>query len=175
MSFSFEDFLLYTKAPESDIKMFSAIAPGVLEYIKDTYGIYVLNEDIDYQYKLSTTGTTFTLPITPINTISKILFDGTEFQFTWYGDDIVMSTPTTDVRKPVICTLNVGYTIVPADLKLAIYQHIESIYFRTKNSIDNIEKVLNSTGSTTYFREDAIPKLSRSVYDKYSVRTIALY
>lgn len=176
MSFSFEDFLLFTKAPETDYKLFSAIAPGVLSFIKETYGIFVERETtLVYKYLLSTAGTTFTLPIMPINSITSISIDSTPYTFTYYGDDIVLDTSTTDTRKPLEITLDVGFSVIPNDLKLAVYQHIESIYFRTKNSSDNIEKVLNSTGSTTFFREDAIPKLSRDTYNRYSTRTIAYY
>ena len=175
MSFSFEDFLLFTKAPEPDIKLFSVLAPGVLAQVDRVYGIYLSPITKDLQYFLKTAGTTFELPQTPINSITKVLYDGTEQDFTFYGNDIVVSNSLSHIRKPVIVTANLGYTIIPDDLKMAIYLHIESLYFGVKNSSDNIEKVINTSGNTTYFREDAIPKLSKDVYNLYSNRTIAFY
>lgn len=176
MSFSFEDFLLYTKAPEADIKIFSALATGVLSYVEDTYGIYLeASPSKVINYYLLASGTTFNLPVSPINSIASITYDGIAQIFTFYGNDIQLSTSITDIRKPLIITANVGYSIVPNDLKLAIYQHIESLYFRAKNSSDNIEKVINTAGNTTYFREDALPKFSKNTYDKYSNRLIAFY
>lgn len=176
MSISFEDFLLYTKAPEADIKIFSVIAPGVIAYLEEFYGIFieqVLNKEITYFAR--STGTTFELPISPINSISLIKYNEIEQPFTFYGNDIVLTNSITDIRKPVLVTVNVGYTNVPQDLKLAVYQHIESLYFRAKNSSDNIEKVTNTSGSTTYFREDSIPKFSKDIYNRYSNRLIAYY
>ena len=175
MSFSFEDFLLYTKAPEADIKLFSILAPGVLTQVEDTYGIILSPVTKDVKYFLKASGTTFELPLAPVNEVTKVVHDGVEQVFTFYGNDIVTATSLSDIRKPVIVTANLGYTEVPADLKLAVYQHIESLYFRAKNSSDNIEKVVNSSGNTTFFREDSTPKESRDIYNKYSNRVIAYY
>lgn len=175
MSISFEDFLLYTKAPEADIKIFSAIAPGVLTFLEDTYGIFVESSTKEIKYFLRSSGTTFELPIAPINSISSISYDGLDQPFTFYGNDIVLTNSVTDIRKPVLVTASVGYTNVPHDLKLAVYQHIESLYFRAKNSSDNIEKVVNTAGNTTFFREDSLPKFSKDTYNKYSNRLIAYY
>lgn len=175
MSFSFEDFLLYTKAPESDIKMLSAIIPGVLTYVEDTYVILLSNSTKTINHFLREAGTTFELPIAPITSINTITYDGLSQDFTYYGNDIVLSTSITDIRKPLVINLNVGYIEVPADLKLAVYQHIESLYFRMKNSSDNIDKVINTSGNTTYFSESAVPNLSRLTYNKYSNRTIVMY
>ena len=176
MSFSFEDFLLYTKAPEADIKLFSAIAPSVLAYVEDTYGIFLTRTlDKELKYFLREPSANFELPFSPINSITSIVHNDLAQVFTFYGNDIGLSTSINEIRKPVIVVADVGYTDVPNDLKLAVYQHIESLYFRAINSSDNIEKVVNTAGSTTFFREDAIPKGSRLTYDKYSNRLIALY
>ena len=176
MSISFEDFLLFTKAPEVDQKVFATIAPGVIEYIKSTYGIF-LERDTTYVYKyyMRSTGTTFTLPISPINSISNVNVEGSSASFTYYGDDIVLDVSTSDARRPVEVTLDIGYIDLPSDLKLAVYQHIENMYFRYKNSVDSIDKVLNSTGSTTYFSTNTTPAFSQLIYDKYSNRVVALY
>jgi len=175
MSFSFEDFLLYTKAPESDIKVLSAIIPGVLTYVEDAYGIILENSTKTIKHFLRVSGSTFELPIAPVVSIDSIVYDGLTQEFTYYGNDVVLATSISDIRKPLVITLNVGYISVPNDLKLAVYQHIESLYFRMKNSSDNIDKVINTTGNTTYFNESAIPVLSRLTYDKYSNRTIVMY
>lgn len=175
MSFSFEDFLLYTKAPEIDVKMFSTLAPGVLEYVKDTYGIYLENSSAEVVNYIPITSNNFVLPFSPINSISTITQDSVELPYTYYGEDIELTTSLTDLRIPLVITLDVGFTTVPADLKMAVYLHIESAYFRAKNSSDNITKVVNSTGSTTFFREHATPKTSEIIYNKYSDRLIAYY
>lgn len=176
MAFSFEDFLLYTKAPKADIKIFSAIAPGVLTYVEDTYGIILENNPSkSIQYFLRASGTTIDLPIFPVNSVVSITYASLAQDFTFYGEDIQLVSSITDIRKPVTIVADVGYTTVPNDLKLAVYQHIESLYFRAINSTDNIEKVINTAGNTTYFREDYIPKLSRDTYNKYSNRLIAFY
>lgn len=176
MSFSFEDFLLYTKAPEADIRLFSAIAPSVLTYVEDTYGIFLSNTIAkELKYFLREAGSNFELPFSPINSITSVTYDGSAQIFTFYGNDVELSTSVSDIRKPLTIIADVGYTTVPNDLKLAVYQHIESLYFRAINSSDNIEKVVNTAGSTTFFREDAIPKACKFIYDKYSNRLIAFY
>lgn len=174
MSFSYEDFLLFTKAPESDKKLFATIIPGVLKLVEDTFGIYVEAKDITYTYYAIDTST-IDLPIAPINTITSITYDSSLLDFTFYGRDILLTNSLSDTRKPLTVVCNVGFANIPEDLKLAVYQHIESVYFSIKNSTDNVEKVVNTSGSTTFFREDALPKFSKDTYDKYSNRRLILY
>lgn len=176
MSFSFEDFLLYTKAPEDDIKLLASIAQGVLTYVEDTYTIFLENTTSkSFTYFLRVSGTTFDLPFSPINSIASITYDGSPQVFTFYGNDIVLSTSITDIRKPLTILANVGFTSLPNDLKLAVYQHIEYLYFKAKNSSDNVEKVVNTAGSTSFFRDATLPKFTNEIYNKYSNRLIAFY
>ena len=173
MAFSYEDFLLFTKAPNTDAKMFSILAPAVLKVIETIYKIKVENTT-SYQFTQFIETTEFTPLVTPINSITSITYDGEPVDYTYYGDVITVTSTIPDFGIPLVITVDAGWVTVPDDLKYAIYSHIEHLYFSTMNSTDSVQKVINSTGNTTYFRDSEIPKASRIIYDMYSVRQLIL-
>ena len=170
--FTYADYLLYAGATNVNTALFAAVAHGVLGTLKNQFNIYVEVETLTTELFLDST--IFDLPATPVNTITSLTYDGTLIDaatYTWYGRDVVLTTALTDYRKPVIAVLEVGYTTsLPTDLKLAIYRHIDALIFSIDKSTDSIEKVINSTGSTTYYRDGSIPLSVLNVYEFYTAR-----
>lgn len=178
MSFSFEDFRLFTKAPNVDHKVFSIIAPGVIEEVRKTYGIFLESTTgYEYLYFNDTTLSSYDIPLSPINAVTGVSQDGISVGFTYFGRDVNFTTSVTASDIPIKFTLDLGYTSesMPADLKMAVYMHMESAYFSYKNSVDNVQKVINTTGNTTYYKDTNIPKASMLVYGRYSNRNIIKY
>lgn len=64
---------------------------------------------------------------------------------------------------------NVNYT-----LKLAVYRHIDAVYFALQNKTDSIDKSINAAGNTTYFSKNTVPQASEEVYCFYTKRQIVL-
>jgi len=173
VQFNYADYLLFSAASGVNENLYTTVISGVLGMLQSQYGLYTEAQDISH--KVFNVGTAITLPISPINTITSIEYDGSivdDTTYTWYGEDIVFTTPFTDKRKPVTFNLNVGYTDIPTDLKLAIYRHIDSIIFTLTRHTDNIEKAINSTGNTVYYNSATVPKAVLNTYDFYSKREI---
>ena len=63
---------------------------------------------------------------------------------------------------------------VNGTMKLAVYRHIDAIYFALQNKTDSIEKTVNSAGNTTYFNKVTVPASSEEVYCYYTQRQIVL-
>lgn len=169
--FNFQDFLLYTGAEASQEMKYATIAAGVTKYIEETYGIYLSNSSRVFNV-FSENGSTVKLGVTPINSITSITQDGTNIDYTYYGRDIAITI--TDLTIPLTITADVGYVSVPADLKLAVYTHIQAMFYAIENHTTNVSKVVNSTGNTTFFRDLAVPVESSMVYDLYSKRQLVL-
>lgn len=175
MAFSYEDYLLYTKAPKVDAKLFATISAGVIALVEDIYKIKLENNPayvITYFNRAESD--TINVPIYPLNSITSITHDGDPVTYTYYGDDVEVTTSITNYRIPFVITCDAGFATVPDDLKHAIYSHMEHEYFRYKNSIDSVQKVINTSGNTTYFRENNIPKPCQVIYDYYSPRQVIL-
>jgi hypothetical protein len=173
VSFNYTDYLLYAAATNVNSTLYSTVAAGVLGILENQYKVYTKVLDISYDMFIS--GTTFDIDIGPVNSITSITYDGSVLStddYSWYGRDVVLINALTDYRKPITLALNIGYTDLPTDLKLAIYRHIDSIIFAIEKHVDNVEKIINSAGNTAYYRESGIPKAVRTIYDFYSNRTI---
>lgn len=169
--FNFQDFLLYTGAEASQEMKYATIASGVIKYVEETYGIYLSKSSRVFN-RFSENGTSIMLGVTPVNSITSITQDSVAVTYTYYGRDIAASV--TDTTIPLVITADVGYEEVPTDLKLAVYTHIQSMFFAIENHTTNVSKVVNTTGNTTFFRDLAVPMESSMVYDMYSKRQIAL-
>ncbi len=169
--FNYADFLLYTGAANINNTLFSTVAHGVLGTLKNQYNIYIEAETITSTIFIDSE--VFELPANPVNTLNSLTYDGVIVDpttYSWYGRDVLLTIPFTDYRIPVVASLDVGYTEIPTDLKLAVYRHIDAIIFSIEKGTDSIEKVLNSTGNTTYYRNDIIPLPVLSVYEYYTAR-----
>ena len=175
-NFSYADYLLFAGATDVNPVLFSTVAAGVLGLLKGTYYIYPEIETLTTNIFISSLA--FYLPATPVNTITSVTYDGSLIpsdHYTWYGQDVVLTTPITDYRKPLTLVLEVGYTIIPEDLKLAIYRHISAVIFDISKGTDSIEKAINTSGNTTYYRQSGIPVAVKDTYDFYSPRTLVSY
>lgn len=169
--FNFQDFLLYTGAEAAQEMKYATIAASVIKYVEETYGIY-LSKSTRVFNRFSENGTSITLGVTPVNSITTITQDGNAIAYTYYGRDIIASV--TDTAIPLVVTADVGYEEVPYDLKLAVYTHIQAMFYAIENHTTNVSKVVNTTGNTTFFRDLAVPMESSMVYDMYSKRQIVL-
>jgi len=169
--FNYADYLLYAAAQNVNHSLYATVAHGVLGTLTSQYGIYAETETLTYQRFIEET--TFDLLVVPVTAITSITYDGTEITtdgYAYYGRDVKLVTALIDYDVPLDIVAEVGYTILPTDLKLAIYRHIDAIIFAINKDTDSVDKVTNSTGNTTYYRSDVIPIPVQSVYEFYSAR-----
>ena len=170
--FNFQDFMLYTGADASNEFKYATIAAGVLAYVEDTYGIYLETQSKSLSI-FSEDASTLVLGVTPVNSITSVKQLTVDVAYTYYGRELTL-TGTFDSNIPLDVVASLGYTTVPSDLKLAIYTHIQSLYYAIENHISNVSKTVNSEGNSTFYRETSVPVESSIVYDRYSKRQIAL-
>lgn len=171
--FNFQDFLIYSGADASQEMKYATIAHGVIRYVEETYGIHLSAQSRTFTV-FSEDSNTLNLGITPINSITSIQQDSADVEFKYYGRDIAISTTGVDFDIPFVVIANTGYAEVPMDLKLAVYTHIQTMYYAIENHTTSVSKVTNATGNTTFFRDSAIPIESSIVYDYYSKRQLVL-
>lgn len=170
--FNFQDFVLYTGADSANEFKYATIAAGVLAYVEDTYGIYL--EEVTKDFSIfSEDASTLVLGLTPITSINSVKQSTVDVAYTYYGREVTL-TGTFDDAIPLDVNITLGYTSVPSDLKLAVYTHIESLFYAIQNHLSNVSKTVNSEGNSTFYRESAIPLESSMVYDRYSKRQIVL-
>jgi hypothetical protein len=173
--FSIQDFLIYIGEPEAKRPKYSMIASGILATLQSVYKIHVLpNTQVSTIYLDSTLSVY--LEDSPINSITSVTYDGNvvEYSYDRLSRTLTVTSPLTDLTIPVVLTYEVGYITIPYDLKMAIYSHIQYLHYKSENNTDNISKVVNSSGNTTFFRDNYIPDASRIVYDFYSNRQVVV-
>lgn len=175
MAFNFADFLLYSNTKNIDEASYATIAKGILGSLENVYKIIVEQEVDTTRTMFISSGARFPIPFGPVIDITTVTQDGADVPFTWYGRDVIPTTSLTDTDIPVVLTGSFGYVVIPDDLKLAIYRHIEAVHFSIDNHQDNVAKVINTTGNTVYFREGTIPTAVKEVYDYYSPRQLVLF
>lgn len=170
--FNYTDYLLFAAAKNVNPTLYSTAAHGVIGMLKSQFYLYTEPETITSNLFLET-GLIFDLPAEPVTTLNSITYDGTvidDTTYSWYGREVLMTSALADYRKPLVLSLDVGYVEIPTDLKLAVYRHIDAVIFAINKDTDSIDKVTNSTGNTTYYRDTLIPLSVLSVYEFYSVR-----
>lgn len=177
-AFSYEDFLIFANVKDIDEDTYLTVAKGVFEHIQSNYGIYVEVGQVSKNLFLLSNTRTIQPQLAPVNSIQSIVYDGTtlvdDVDYTFYGEDIELTIPLTDARKPISITYNVGYDSVPNDLVLAVYRHIQAVYAAITKQTDVVSKTVNTDGNTTYYRDEVVPKASWQTYIFYSGRSLAL-
>jgi hypothetical protein len=175
--FTFADFLVFSGTSNTNEDTYVTIAKGVISYINEQYGIYPELATVTKTIFLSTGQVSIQPNLSPIVTVDSIVYDGTtyvdEVDYTYYGEDILLTTAVTTIRKPLTITYSVGYTSVPDNLILAIYRHILAVYHAIDKHADNISKAVNTEGNTTYLINDVVPLASLQTYNFYAGHTLA--
>jgi len=176
-AFTFSDFLIFSGVTNASEDTYITVAKGVLNLVKAQYGIYIEDEDIDVTMFLSSGQVSVIPKVYPIREINSITYDGdviSSDSYSYYGEDILFDTAVTDTRIPVKLNLSVGFGTsgVPDDLILAVYQHMLAVYYAIDKHTDNISKVINGTGNTTYFNSINIPLASKQTYMFYTGATL---
>lgn len=171
--FSIQDFLIFIGEPEAKRPKYSMIAAGVLALVSSVYKIE-LEPSVRTSSLYFTDGLTYQLEVSPVSDIVSIKYNNVEQDFTYNQDTqtITLATRLSDVSIPLEVKLEIGYKTIPYDLKMAIYYHIQHVYYMNENNMTNILKVINTTGNTVYYRDEHIPDVSRTVYDFYSRRQL---
>ena len=99
----------------------------------------------------------------------KVVYDGTELtldqEYYWYNNKIELLNIPTNLRKPLQLHLEVGYELIPSDLKYAFYE-LAGIRFDMKDKKTYLlDKVTdNSQGTTVTYSKDAMPKHIKNIY-----------
>jgi len=171
---TFSDFKAFTSVPDINMGTYVIVARGVLDYVKNQYGIYPEVETIQIKQFLGNNTLSFTPEVYPIQNVYRIWYDAELIEdFSFYGRDILLATPLPNYRIPLILELDVGFPTIPDDLVLAIFRHIEAVFYAIDKHTDNSLKVISTTGSTTYFVNDVVPLASKETYGYYAGRTLA--
>lgn len=174
-NFTFADFLVFSGATNINEDMYVTIAKGVIDYIHNQYGIYPEEETLPVKAFLTSGQLSYTPTVYPVDSVYRIWYDTDIVEddtYSYYGEDILFLAAFTDIRKPITLELNVGFASIPEDLILAIYRHIIAVYHAIDKHSDNVSKVINSSGSTSYFTNDVVPPASKQTYDFYAGRTL---
>ncbi len=175
MSFNFTDYLIYSQNAGASKESVAVIAQGVLAYVNNVYSITLETND-SYAFKQTVpAGTTFTLDVFPVSSIDAITTSsGTSLGFDYLNYEVTLDSTLlseTDVMIECRILANTSHN----DLKVAIYRHIDAVLYATTNHTDSIAKVVNSSGSTTYFLNESVPQACKEVYEYYSPRQVVLY
>ena len=85
-----------------------------------------------------------------------------------YNNKFELETSPTNLRKPFILDLNIGFDTLPNDLKMAFYELIKLRYDRRKAKADAISRVQDAEGSETTYRESEIPKHLANIFYAYA-------
>lgn len=178
--FTFTDFLVFTGASNVNEDTYVTIAKGVIGYLKAHYGIYLEADTLTQNVFLATGQLSVTPKAFPVNSVTSLTHDGTvvdDTTYSYYGEDILMTETITEIRKPLILVMDVGYATdtIPDDLIFAAYRHILAVYHAVDKHSDNISKSINSDGNTTYFKSDVVPPACRQTYQYYAGATILSY
>jgi len=179
MNFTYNDFLLFTGVGSSQVNesLYLTALRSALEYVKSVYLLYPEEDNIEYVRFLDSPAVSFRIPFNNF-TINSITYDGNtlvdEVDYTYYGDDVELTTTLAEYRKPLIININVGYASgdTPDVLIEAIFRHAYAIIQQIENKTDVIKDVLNSEGNTTRYNIgiDNVPPASKSIYEYYSNR-----
>lgn len=176
-AFTFADFLIFAGVSNANEDTYTTVAKGVLKYIKEQYGIYPEDETIVLRTFLESGQRSFIPKAYPIQNVYTLAYDGdllNDGDYSYHGEDILLTTALLETRKPLVVSLDVGFgdAGVPDDLILAIYRHMEAAYYAITKHTDNVDKVINATGNTTYFAKDVIPAASIETYRFYAGHTL---
>ena len=175
-AFNFNDFMLFANVKEIDQQTYATIAAGVLDLIASQYGIYTATTTIKKLVYLQSATAVFALEYGPLQEIDDITFNGDSLDYTTFefSEVIALSAAVSSNRIPLYVTAVVGFDgtllVLPQDLKLAIYRHIESTFLAIRNNTDTLEKVINATGNTMYYNAAAIPDAIKIVYNYYTYK-----
>lgn len=170
---SITDFLLFTGETDINKVKYAAIFKSVISTVENIYKIILSERTEDITLYPDTT-TTVVLEHSPISSINSITQNGESLAFTYQDNTITLPVAITDTVTPLVINITYGYTAVPEELKYALYNHMQSVYYASTNHTANVSKVINSTGNTVFFREGSIPIESRTLYDYYSKRQIII-
>lgn len=171
--FSITEFIAFTGETSINKLKYATIFKSVVSYVESVYEI-VLTERTETLKLYSTSATELELSVTPISIVSSVEYDSDSIDYTYENNVITFTTSLTDIAIPVYVTLTYGYITIPEDLKLAIYTHVQHIYYALDNHTDNVSKVTNTTGNTIVYRNTSVPPISLFTYDFYSKRQLVL-
>jgi hypothetical protein len=141
------------------------------------YDYYLfINESNEVIYKIYPDSTTkiYTIDIKPF-TLLKVKYNGNtlieDTDYYIYDNKFEIVSIPTNLRKPLELHLEVGYEIIPNDLKYAFYE-LAGIRFDMKDKktylIDRITD--NSQGATTVFNKDSFPNHIKQILLSYTGR-----
>jgi len=174
-NFSFSDFKVFAGATNVNEDSYSTIAKGVISFVNRTYGIYPLADTVTQNVFLGDNQTSYTPRLQPTNSVVSITYDSNPITaFSYYGEDILLESAITEIRKPVTLELDVGFPLgeIPDDLILAVYRHIVAVFHAIDKHTDNLSKSVNSDGNTSYYNNDIVPPSCKQTYEFYAGHTL---
>lgn len=106
-----------------------------------------------------------------VSYLGNTLVEDTEY-YQYNGIFEIPAVPT-NLRKPYILNLNVGYDEIPSDLRMAFYELIKLRFDRRKAKADLITRVEDNGGTTTSYKDGIIPKHLDRIFSYYTGRNYA--
>lgn len=151
-----------------------------IDYVASyTYYLFI-NESNEVIYKLypDADSTTYNIDIRPY-TVTKIEYNGTtlveDTDYYFYNDIFEPITTITNYRLPFNIYMNVGYDIIPTDLKQAFYE-LAGIRFdlRDKKTYLIEKSTDNATGVSTTYKMDSLPIHIKNILESYTGRRFVI-
>ncbi len=170
--FNIYDFLVFMGEPVENKNRYTIAAAGVLSHVESVYGIKLSSTTTTIVRK-TYDGSTIVLEESPITSINSVTIGGVEVPYTYSNNTITLDI-SVDTFTEASINITMGYSEIPLDLKLAIYAHIQSVVFISKENVNNVSRTVNSTGNSTYYRDTTVPTESARVYSYYSKRALAI-
>lgn len=106
-----------------------------------------------------------------VNYEGNTLVEDTDYYH--YNGRFELPTTPSNLRKPYLLNLNIGYDEIPNDLRMAFYELVKLRFDRRKAKADLITRVEDNSGTTTSYKDDKIPKHIDRIFSYYTGRNYA--
>jgi len=130
-----------------------------------TLEIFPRKDKLDYRIGINP------YTVNSVTYLGETLTEDTDYYI--YNNKFELETTPSNLRKPFLINLNVGYDTLPNDLKMAFYELIKLRYDRRKAKADLISRVQDKEGSETTYRDSEIPKHLLTVFYAYAGISLA--
>lgn len=154
-----------------------SIVNGTTVSIEYTYYVFINESDtVTLEIHPYLDKTKYNIGINPY-TLQSVTYLGNtlteDFDYYVYNGTFELAIPQSNLRKPYILNLQVGYDEMPSDLRMAFYELVKLRFDRRKAKADLITRVEDNGGTTTSYKDGTIPKHIDRIFCYYTGRSYA--